>query len=249
VQRPLDADDCAFVLAQAFEAAEGTGFTQIGMPLYSKDQKAARNTMAAYCAFLPDGRWNWELKVPDLAIVGCGVLDPEGGHRMAEVMKESPNIMKAAPYLRTAVRDLEEIIEFVKKYELPFPGDVANRLFAALPLPNEVNQDNLDGYTRLYEQLNSLIRNLNNRSVVMQWRHLLGIPNVWCVCGGRFKARALWTLLLAGLAENKKNQGLITALATDFESAQTLLGAWAQYKKKGRRLTEWYQRHVAECFA
>lgn len=247
IERPLDADDCAFVLAQAFEKFEGTVCTQIGMPLYADDQAQAQSIAKEYCAFLPDGQWNWGLKAPRLVIVGCGVIDPAGGHRMAEVNAQRPVFREAAPYLSRAADDLQRLISYADAENLPYPGDVANRLFPALPLPQDLPANGLDSYNEHFEVLNGMIQALNDRSLVMSWGHLRSASFVWCVAGGPLKVSALWTLLLAGQYSGRNDQ-LITAISTDARTAETLLDARKQLRRMPRPVQDWYREAVGQCF-
>jgi DNA-binding transcriptional regulator LsrR (DeoR family) len=87
LERPLDADDAAVLMAAQFPKA-GTRFSQIGHPLYAEDPAKAKIIMRDHCAFLPNGEWNWNIHTRiDQAICGIGVLHPKSGHRIVRFLR------------------------------------------------------------------------------------------------------------------------------------------------------------------
>ena len=163
LERPLDADDAAVILASAFPAC-GTRFTQIGFPLYAEKAQQAQAIIREHCAFLPDGQWNWELpqRSTKRTLCGVGALHPKSGHRIMRFldaylrqhgvegldefvgMTESGTLAKigivgspdkSAPYLSRVSVELLDAMAFAAQKNLGYLGDVANLLFPSLPLP------------------------------------------------------------------------------------------------------------------
>jgi DNA-binding transcriptional regulator LsrR (DeoR family) len=245
IERPLDADDCAFVLAQAFENQPGTSFSQIGHALYTENPREAERIIREHCAFMPDG--SWKGGTPERAICGIGVVDPRSGHRMSDICRDdrSPALSDVEANLESAAVDIKRIIEFANNAGLPYPGDVANRLFPSLPLPNELPAD-LDKVKADISGLNDLIVQLNRRSVVMDWPHLRAIRHVWAVAGGAYKANALWTLLLKGLID--KEGFLVSGLSTDADNAQKLVDAGEAFWGLVPGKLRWYEDMIGIIF-
>ena len=92
LELPLDADDNALVLANAFDKEPGTRFSQISHPLYATTASLAHSIMREHCATLPNSGWNWGLKPPDRAFVGVGVIDPQSGHRISAFLRSRNTI-------------------------------------------------------------------------------------------------------------------------------------------------------------
>jgi DNA-binding transcriptional regulator LsrR (DeoR family) len=245
IERPLDADDCAFVLAQAFESQPGTSFSQIGHALYTKDPTEAQRIIHEHCAFEPDG--SWKSKPPERAICGVGVVDPQSGHRMSDICgpDRSPSLSDVEANLENAAAEVRRIIELARKAGLPYPGDVANRIFPSLPFPDELPSD-LEKAKADISALNELISRLNGRSVVMGWCHLRAISHVWAVAGGAYKANALWTLLLKGHID--RESFLVSGLSTDAENAEKLVAAVGAFDGLARAKRRWYEEVVSLIF-
>jgi DNA-binding transcriptional regulator LsrR (DeoR family) len=106
LKRPLDADDAAVVLASAFPES-GNYYSQIGYPLYAETTQQARVIMREHCAFLPDGRWNWDIPKRRLnrAICGIGALHPRGGHRIMRFLEVYLQEHGATGNLETLIAD------------------------------------------------------------------------------------------------------------------------------------------------
>jgi DNA-binding transcriptional regulator LsrR (DeoR family) len=254
LQRPLDADDAARLLAFAFEHEPGTRFSQIGHPLYEKEE-LVEQTIREECVFKPGGEWNttWGLQPPARALVGVGVLHRDSGHRITELLKQ----MKAgsdrivAEHLKWAAARFEEAMGFAEQSELPAFGDVANRLFPALPLPADLlaKRSKLSDYKKGYRKLVPKLHEINKRAVVMEWRHLRGIASVWAVAGGRFKREVLWTLLICRLLEKDRANSIVKELSTDLASAEYLIKARRDFDKLPEDLQTWYQEMVPTVFS
>ncbi len=245
IERPLDADDCAFVLAQAFENQPGTSFSQIGHGLYASDQVEAQRIVHEHCAFEPDG--SWKGKPPERAICGVGVVDPRSGHRMSDICRpdRSPSLSEVDANLEDAAAEVKRIIDMAKNAGLQYPGDVANRIFPSLPFPKEL-PDDLNKAKENVRALNDLILRLNGRSVVMDWCHLRAISHVWAVAGGSYKANALWTLLLKGHID--RESFLVSGVSTDAENAKRLVAAVEDFDGLPRPKRHWYEEMLGLIF-
>lgn len=254
LQRPLDADDAARLLAFAFEHEPGTRFSQIGHPLYEKEELVAQ-TITEECVFAPGGGWNtkWGLQEPMRALVGVGVLHRDSGHRITELLakiKEDPT-RAVAEHLRWAADRFEDAITFAEDARIPAFGDVANRLFPALPLPSDLlaQRSRLSTLRKAYRELRGKLHEINKRAVVMEWRHLRGIPSVWAVAGGKFKREVLFTLLICRYLEKDKSKAVVKELSTDLSSAEALHKARRDYDTLPEPLQTWYQEMVPTVFS
>ena len=251
LQRPLDADDAARLLGFAFEHEPGTRFSQIGHPLYAESPELAKQIVKSECVFQPGQGWNvsWGLHPPIRALVGVGVLHPRSGHRIIEFLKLSAAYPKqpTAQHLRWAASKFKEAIKFVESRQLPFFGDVANRLFPALPLPSEL-KDKTPPSLELYDRLASMLEELNSHAVVMNWNHLRGIPSVWAVAGGDLKVQVLWTLLICRHLEQDRNNSLIKELSTDLKTAEQLQQALRDFDDSTGEVRKWYETVAPRVF-
>jgi hypothetical protein len=222
LERPLDADDAAVILASAFPRS-GTRFSQIGHPLYAETPELAQPIIRDHCAFLPRGGWNWDIPHRPIkrAICGIGVLHPQSGHRIMRflemylkdyglktsqdfervirdrtltktILPAKPD--KSAPYLAIVARDLIAAITFAAERDLGYFGDIANRLFPCLPLPSELKEDRLRK-PEDYEGLVQKLDALNRRAIVMDWEHLRK-ASTWVTAGGALKLTPVWTLAI-----------------------------------------------------
>lgn len=243
IERPIDADDAAFVLALAFENEPGTKFSQVTNPLFATNAKEAKRAIEQFCPFLPDGSWR-DGKKPRRAIVGVGVIDPLSGHRCIEALRQPKRI---DPYLNQVSDKLKEAVKLVEDNKLPYFGDVANRFFPALYLPNQLEPSTLEGATTAYDVLIKALTNLNSRMTVVNWHHLNSIPSVTAVAGGHLKLRALWTPLIAGLINRDKR--IITSLTTDTESAEELITARRDFDRADSLIQQWYKDMVERLFS
>jgi DNA-binding transcriptional regulator LsrR (DeoR family) len=244
IVRPLDADDAAFVLALTFESEPGTVFGQIAYPLFAHDADEARENIARHCPFLPNGKWR--SGQPRLALVGVGCVDPDSGHRFADLYR-SPQATEGDIYLKQVAEDIKKAVAFVKAKRLPFFGDVTNRLFASLPLPGELPQMVEAGATQAYGELIRILKGLNRRMVVAEWSHLKAIPSVVAIAGGDFKLRVLWTLLVANLLAPPSDR-VVKELTTDAETASNLLESLAQYERASSETKKWFATMVGQVF-
>lgn len=243
ILRPVDADDAAFTLASAF-SDEPTTFSQVSLPLFAKSETDAQQTMDDYCPFLPHGRWRGS--APRLAIVGVGVVRPDSGHRLADLMRPgAPQLGEIEVYLKKAAKEIQEALT-LSRSELPFFGDVANRLFPALPMPQAVTSTVLERYDRRFEELARRLALLNRRSIVVDWLHLRSISTVCAIAGGEFKRDQLWTLLITLLLNHSSR--VITELTTDAETADVLTRAIHAYRNAPAKVKEWYVSMTKRLF-
>lgn len=243
IERPIDADDAAFVLALAFENEPGTKFSQVAHPLFAANSPEAKSIIKEFCPFLTDGSWREKERPPRRAIVGIGVIDPKSGHRCADLFR---NPKKIDPYLKRAAGQLKKAVELVEGERLPYFGDVANRFFPALYLPNELQLEGLQNTATVYNKLNKELAKLTDRMIVVNWRHLKDISSVDAIAGGPLKLRALWTLLIAGLLDRSKR--IISGLTTDTESAEDLIKAYRHYEHADPSIRQWYADIVRTLF-
>jgi len=252
LERPLDADDAARLLAFAFEHEPGTRFSQIGHPLYEKEE-LVEQTIREECVFAPGGTWNtkWGLQEPVRALVGVGVLHRESGHRITELLKKMKDPTHVvAKHLSWAAERFENAIGFTEQNGLPAFGDVANRLFPALPLPSKLlaQRSKVSALRKHYSELRQKLGAINKRAVVMEWRHLRGIPSVWAVAGGRVKTEVLWTLLICRQLEKDKSKTVVKEMSTDMDSAEELAKARSDFDGLPDELRAWYQEMVPTIF-
>lgn len=270
LERPLDSDNAAYLFAQALEKEEGTSFDQIAMPVFADSAKAAQEIINVYCLFKNDG--SWKDRIPDLGIVGVGCLDPNGGHRFTDFLTKSQKYTQQDPqdphtkHLRSLATELEDIHNIVQNFKdaaepeitLPYCGDVANRVFCSLPLPEALLgkegvedeariHNRLSLYTRSYNNLMQPVGKLNAKLIGMQWRHLQQVRTVVALAGGQYKRNCLWTLLL--LNRLLPEQRIITDLITDAECAKVLRDAIRQYKSAPGYVKEWYKDWVKKNFS
>ena len=236
LERPLDADDAARTLASALAFPKsGTRFSQIGSPLYAETSRQAERIMRDQCAFLPGGKWNWDIpgRSPRIAICGVGSLKFGSGHRIMQFLEaylhehgvasgadidrliqengladiQLPDKpAKSAPYLSTVAVDLLDAIKFAAQRRLGYFGDVANRLYPCLPLPSGLSAS---GPPRPddYASLLAKLDVLNGRAIVAQWSHLRD-TSTWITAGGRLKFPAIWTLAIARYLERQPSSGV-----------------------------------------
>jgi len=240
LQRPLDADDAARLLALAYEHEPGTRFSQIGHPLYAESALAAKRIIKQECMFQPGGEWRTDrgIQAPIRALVGVGVLHPGSGHRISELLNDASGT-RNVPHLSWAADRYKAAMNFTGLNNLRYFGDVANRLFTAVPLPNELRRAGLPSPT-LYEKLRKMLDELNSRAVVMEWEHLRNTPSVWAIAAGAVKIHVLWTLLICKYHESDKNRSLIKELSVDLETAQSLERAFADFLSASAAVKAWY---------
>jgi hypothetical protein len=275
LKRPLDADDAAVVLSSAFPES-GNYYSQIGYPLYAETASQARVIMREHCAFLPDGRWNWDIAQRKLyrAICGIGALHPRSGHRIIRfleaylkdhgVHEDLENLItsgalgsvklpgkpgRSAPYLSRVAIDLVDAISFSARKGLGYFGDLANRLYPCLPLPQtlvEREPPSVEDYAELLKKLDVL----NSRALVAQWSHLRN-ANSWITAGGYLKLPAIWTLAIARDLEQEKSAGsesIMSQLTTDSTTAHELIRAKEAFDKSPRPVRQWYADLTAMIF-
>ena len=278
LQRPLDADDAAVILASACQS--GASFSQIGHPLYAETIDQAQSIMREHCAFLPDGQWNWSARNQSFrAICGIGSLHPESGHRIMGFLEtylkdhgvERPENLKrmiedgtlakvnlpqkpdpTAPYLSRVALELIAAITFANQRGLGYFGDIANRLYPCLPLPQTLRVNNLPK-TQDYKDLVKKLDALNGRAVLMQWSHLRN-SSMWITAGGRLKLGPIWTLAITRYIEQQRSsspdrdESILTQLTTDSVTAQKLLDALDAFKRSPERVQLWYSDLVDILF-
>ena len=245
IMRPLDPDDSAFILFLAFENQPGAMFEQVGHKVFAPSRDEAAKVMEQSCMFQPGGKW-YQGKKPRHAIVGVGAVDPDSGHRAVHDYEGSGLVQELMNrHLATVRPELEEAIDMVRERQLYF-GDVANRYFPTLPLPSEASALSIDEYDRIYEKLIKQLNDLNERMVVVEWAHILGIRSVTAIAGGPFKLRALWTILFAG--KQNPDKRLINTLVTDASTARTLMSALDAYERLNPAIRQWYEKMVETLF-
>jgi DNA-binding transcriptional regulator LsrR (DeoR family) len=247
LETPLDADDSAFFMYVSFQNQLGTRFSQISQPLFAKSAREAQYLIKAHCPALPGGRWNWKLKPATRAYVGVGVLNPQSGHRIAEFLTKTPIKNKHdMPYLSRIEKALRQAMARASTNGLPPLGDIANRLFAAVPVPAELPKD-LPRLKRMYTELLRVITSINERAVVMGWRTLHVIPNVNVISGTLFKRDQLWSVLSLGLLH--PNRTLCTELTTDSKTATALISAQKDLVRQGAEdKLAWYRDILPTLF-
>ena len=277
LQRPLDADDAALILASACRT--GASFSQIGHPLYAESIDQAHAIMREHCAFLPDGSWNWNARYRALrAICGIGSLHLDSGHRIMGFLEtylsehgipkedlrqmiqngtlgdvdlpKKPDL--SAPYLSRVALELIAAISFATRHNLGYFGDIANRLFPCLPLPESLNPDRLpklQDYADLLKKLDAL----NRRAIVMQWSHLRK-ASAWVTAGGQLKLEPIWTLAITRYIERQRprakseDESILAHLTTDSVTAQKLLDALEEFKKSPVVVQQWYRDLIEILF-
>jgi DNA-binding transcriptional regulator LsrR (DeoR family) len=244
LQRPLDADDAARLLALAYEHEPGTRFSQIGHPLYVASADAAQQIIKEECVFGPRGSWKTEqgFAEPSRALVGVGVLDDSSGHRINELLTKVANDRNqlVARHLHRTADQFVKAIEYAESHDLPPIGDVANRLFPAVPLPQTLIAAAKRPAPAAYVGLTKRLQELNDRAVVMEWAHLRRIPSVWAVAGGEAKAHVLWTLLICKVVEADRNSALVKELAVDLQCAEILDRALEDFRNAPQEIRDWY---------
>ena len=240
LRRPVDADDAARIMAQAFEDQTPTSLNRVDHQLLTDTPAEAKRFMDDHCPFLSDGTWRDSQK-PSLAIVGVGCIDPLSGHRFSDLHRDTKAL--AAPGLERTAKEVDAINRFALVNGLPFPGDVAHRLYAVVPLPRDVKRpQELDAMHGAYAELRKLLKGLNDRMVVVNWSHLADM-SLLAIGGGRYKKSALWTLLLARLMgpDYKTSWPSPSEVCTDGESADVLVDS-IESLKSNRPLYEAYGR-------
>jgi DNA-binding transcriptional regulator LsrR (DeoR family) len=260
LERPLDSDDAARLLALAYEREPGTRFGQVGLPLYQQDEKTVRRILEEECVFKAGGEWKteWRLQPPERALVGVGVLHPDSGHRIPELVKKfggTSTAYRVGRNLERAIFLFKDAMEFAQNSGLPHFGDVANRLFPCLYLPKDLRSaGDLANIDDKYDELCAKLKAINALAVVMEWEHLRGIPSVWAVAGGELKISALFTLLLERKLVDVRDEGgggksILKELATDLRSADQLREALRDYEGLPEELKGWYRKMVVKAFA
>jgi len=273
LEQPLNPDYSALILAAGLHAGyqPRIKFSQISHPLYARSAADARQVIEHNCAFLPGGGWNWGLKPPSRAFVGTGVVMPGSGHRIAEYLEQQQDNSKRNRYTSSstgAVSDeaapyetIRHALELANATNLPFFGDVANRLFCALPVVDDtteakrsvaknIDARKLDEYTGTYGLLLQKLENVNNTAVVMDWSHLQDIcagGRAYVIAGGlRTKLNVLWTLALTGLINPERR--LVTGIVTDSDTAAALIRAKNAYEKAPQHVHVWFKRLLSMIF-
>jgi hypothetical protein len=259
LDRPLDSDDAARLLALAYEHEPGTRFSQVGLPLYQQDEETVARISDEECVFRAGGGWKteWRVQPPERALVGVGVLHPESGHRIPELVKKLGGTSagyRVGRNLEQVVLRFEAAMELARDNGLPHFGDVANRLFPCLYLPGELRErGDIAELEGKYDLLCAKLKEINSLAVVMEWEHLRGIPSVWAVACGKLKLNALWTLLLdrfllEGRPEGERGKSLIKELATDMRTSDLLLEALQEFRSLPRVTRDWYMKMVGKIF-
>jgi DNA-binding transcriptional regulator LsrR (DeoR family) len=247
LERPLDSDDAAAILAGAFRNEPDTRYAQVSHSIYCENSVQAHRFMAEDCPFAFDGEWaNWA-GPPQIAIVGLGTLNAPTGHRLVDLFQSQPP--EAAIHPQSSVNDLRTLIETIRRNNLPEVGDLTNRLFPLLPLPEEIrdnSQEQLKELTKGYQRLNGMIERFNSRAIVVDWSHLRRSGSVVAVAGGRGKIKALWTLLLPGCGAESRR--VVKDLCTDTESASLLCEAIVQLRNVPPQVREFYEETSSRLF-
>ena len=84
---------------------------------------------------------------------------------------------------------------------------------------------------------------INERALVISWKHLTQIKTVAVVAGGIAKKNALWTLLLTNSIRPELGLNVISELTTDVQTAQLLLTAKRQLDSNAD-LYKWYEAEI-----
>src|SRR4051794_25970178 len=81
------------------------------------------------------GAWNdgWKIKPPTKAFVGIGVVDPDSSHWITDRLRTASE-RASVTSLPNPYSILSNLLTPIQQVSLPCFGDVANRLFAALPI-------------------------------------------------------------------------------------------------------------------
>lgn len=260
IQRPLDPDDSAHMLALAFANETGAGFRQISDPLFVSDKNEAKAIMDSNRLFSADGTWYkpepnqgviLRNPIPNRAIVGIGSIERGSGHRFAELLRNEQHPSGIRSHLIEVAKVLKRTVELIdKKQELHIGiGDVNNRMFPTLPLPSELEPDRKDGFTKYEKAFDEVMENLvplNERIIAARWEHLQAIPSVEVIAGGPHKVNALWTLLVAGYLDPKRK--IITSLTTDAVTAEALRRSFVALKFDDYFKVGWYQKMIEKLF-
>ena len=239
--RPMDADDAAFIFASAFEE-QGVHFNTVVHRLFAANANEARTIMASNCPFRPDGQWV-PAEPPTRVIIGIGAVDPQSGHRIADLYREQGKDF--APYLLAAADDLKVIIKEVEKRSLPYFGDVMNRYFPVLKVPSNIQPADVPQLRAAYAWLHSELEAFNGRIVAAQWPHLRQSKNVSAVAGGSFKFNAIWSLCILGLLRPENR--IISELNTDSVTAEQLLKALDDFESADTSIKDWF-RNISKTF-
>jgi hypothetical protein len=259
LERPLDCDDNAFILAQAFAKQRGTRFTRIGVPLYWPTKQEKDRAAAAHAPALPGGIWHPGVTIPNRAWVGMGAIDDRTNHRIVAYLRgtSSGNDARKSEELNREYLDkshfayvrepLQRAIDLVRKNRLHPFGDVANRLFVVLPTPQELPQDARhratirDALLKLHE----ILEHVNDQAIIPEWKHIRPIKDVALMAGGAPKHHGTWTLLLATYIQyemgQKKAPCIIKQLATDAHTAAFLEDAGKAYQALNTDCKDWYK--------
>jgi len=251
MEQPLDADDAVHLLAEAFENEPGGRFSQINLPLYEHTSDEANEILSKHCGLGLDGAWNWGLPDATRAFVGVGWLENKG-HRLSVFLSkfEAGESTATESYLATAGKGLQRIRKLCEDSCVPPPGDIANRLFACVPMPDQLQKvDDRELLKTNLKKIAAHVDSLNRRAVVMSWKHLRRTRSVRAIAAGT-KLPALWTVLLAGRFDAEAvrrngagtdNEPLISELTTDELTARPLISAMQTVlKDDGMQL--WYKQ-------
>lgn len=231
-ERLLDADDAARYLVSAVQRK--ASFSQIGHPLYAENAAQAQSIMREYCAFRPDGSWNWNDSSFKFsrAICGVGSLHPESGHRIMGFLESYIEKHYRKQGLK---RTLKQMIDDGTLGTIDLPSDpdptapylsrVALQLRDALSFAQEHNLGYFgDIANRLFPclpipkelppdlpnpsifvELLDKLDALNHRAIVMNWSHLRNVQT-WVTAGGKHKHRPIWTLAITRFIERKRGR-------------------------------------------
>lgn len=249
--RPLDADDAAAILGEAYESQPGTTFRLTCHPLYASTSAEAEAIRKLH------GGWNLPEAPVNRAYVGIGVLDPQAGHRMMGYLEAAGagGQKNRSTYIDRALEPLKAISEITRKRRLPFVGDIANRIYPVLPLPSELadagaRQKQQSAYREIVPHIDAL----NDRAIVVDWDQLRAVRNVRAIAGGNQKRWAIWTALLPSLLFPDR-KAVVTELTTDSKCADLLIDA--AYKitaedpdearsSRAAELQQWYRTVIEE---
>ena len=241
--RPLDADDAAIRLHQAFDHETSTRYRLVGLPTLAEEQDVFS---LRECPFKADGTWNDRVGTPQFAVIGAGALGKNSGHRVAQAVPEH------GPQIERYIEGGRELMTKASELGLEPLGDLVNRVFATLPFPSRLNaesNEDLGKLTEAYKTIGEDIAEFNQHLVTANWDHLRSIPTLVVIAGGKYKHNTLWTVLLSGLFS--EDTLLVKEICTDLETAEVLLNAKRdldEMQSSNSSKYEWFRNTSAHLF-
>jgi hypothetical protein len=168
---------------------------------------------------------------------------------LADILSQDAPSAYINKYLQSAANEIRDLISYVEQHRIPCLADITNRLFPALPLPDEVEKRDLEELTKSYDNLLSRVEALNSRMVVASFRHLDKVAqggHVLLIGGGKFKLEALWTVLICQLVNPSIR--FVTEVCSDYDLALKLMAARQKFDAAETRIQQWYTRMADRLF-